>query len=686
MAGERYAQLILNSITPAPGDELSIWLNGAYQRFVASAAQFPSDPEEYYCQGDYSGAGSNLVRYANAVTLHDAIEARLTALGVPLAYTLAVASDSFTSNGVITITARSYDLQWDFAPTTSPRLNLVYSEQSLPAIRPITLGVEVDPVLRFGQATGAIRLLPTAVGAVSFTYAWADGPTTQNRSNLLAADYTVTVTADTGASLTRVIAVEQNPRLSVVVRKFDDSILLTVSGGVAPYTFAWQDGPTTASRYNLAAGSYECTITDDEGATVTISVELEASRYYFSRNPITLPLDAGDAYRADPSLKPNLTFLCEVFIEPEYLSGEFVRVGAPVEQPADRQGRTVFQVEELLDAYLDYYVPAPDQRRIARADPLFRRFYLQHAEMYGAPAERAGTTTLLQHYVLLGGLSGYEAAQRTFFTSYQPAHRPFFTWQPRELLVAPDQPEFLLFQVPTATLPLIRQIAVATYQDGSTATVFVDEVEGPRRYELYCLPAGRAQLALPEPAGKHLVSWEVFVVDEDGVAQSERRRYVLDRRLVAQRRYVLYANSLGGLNTAAFLGEAQLDAEVSGEEAERGPVPFPDPLAGDVLVLDRSLRPVVKLASGARENSREWLATAQDLLLSRRVLLLGPGRRWLPGVVKVRTVPVLKEGEWQQTLELDFQLPRERHYTPALPVVPAGQPVPPVQRQDLLLP
>lgn len=686
MAGERYAQLILNSITPAPGDELSIWLNGAYQRFVAVAAQFPSDPEEYYCQGDYSGAGSNLVRYANAVTLHDAIEARLQALGVPLAYTLAVASDSFTGNGVITITARSYDPVWDFAPTTSPRLNLVYSEQSLPAIRPITLGVEVDPVLRFGQATGAIRLLPAAVGAVSFTYAWADGPATQNRSNLAAGDYTVVVTADTGASLSRLIAVPQSPRLDVVVRKFDDSILLTVSGGVAPYAFAWADGPSTAARYNLAAGTYECTITDREGASVTISVELESSRYYFSRNPITLPLDAGDEYRQDPGLKPNLTFLCEVFIEPEYLSGEFVRVGAPVEQPADRQGRTVFQVEELLDAYLDYYVPAPDQRRIARADPLFRRFYLQHAEVYGEPAERAATTTLLQHYVLLGGLSAYEATQRTFFTSYQPALRPFFTWQPRELLVAPDQPEFLLFQVPTATLPLIRQVAVATYQDGSTATVFVDEVEGPRRYELYCLPAGRAQLALPEPAGKHLVSWEVFVVDEDGVAQSERRRYVLDRRPAAQRRYVLYANSLGGLNTAAFLGEAQLDAEVSGEEAERGPVPFPDPLAGDVLVLDRSLRPVVKLASGVRENSREWLAVAQDLLLSRRVLLLGPGRRWLPGVVKTRTVPVLKEGEWQQTLELDFQLPRERHYTPALPVVPAGAPVPPVQRQELLLP
>jgi hypothetical protein len=146
-------------------------------------------------------------------------------------------------------------------------------------------------------------------------------------------------------------------------------------------------------------------------------------------------------------------------------------------------------------------------------------------------------------------------------------------------------------------------------------------------------------------------------------ALSETRRYVLERRGYPHRRYLLFATSLGGMATYAALGELQEDAEVTGEEATRTLPPDYDPLAGDVLVQERALRPVLKLASGPRDKGQ--MAASRDLLLSRRVLLQ-VGTRWAAGYLKAKTVNVLDESKLVPTQELEFYLTTERNYTPEL--------------------
>ncbi|WP_400194043.1 SprB repeat-containing protein [Hymenobacter sp. B81] len=685
MAGERYARLLLNSITPRPGEWVDLWLAGAYRRFTASSA--PAGPEEYLVQDTY--LTDPFARDTNARSLLRAIEARLLALGASLSYSLAYSYEFAFDLATITLTATAYDPAFDFAPTllSNDTGSGVNEGERLSTIRPVVVEPQVTVATCFGSATGLIELVVSNGTTGQYTYAWSGSAvTTRTRAALAAGVYPVTVTDASGASTTLAVEVGQNPRIDVLVTSSDNGATLTVTGGVAPYTYLWSDGATTAGRSGLAPGEYACTVTDAVGCSQLVSgVRINGYRYYFSRNPIPLVLDAGDAYRADPATKPGLTFVCEVWLELVYGSGEFVLIGAPLEQPADRDGRTVFLVQELLDAYLEQHVPAVGQASISRAEGLFRRFYLKHAEVFGTPPVRGAVTTLDPHVVTLGGLSTYEAVSRRFFDSYQPAVKPFFTWQLNDQLVARDQPEFLYFQVPLLPTPAFRQRLQVRYSDGTTTTTTVATQADVARYEVYCLPAGFAQLGLRDTAVRHVLGWEVWVEDENGVAQSERRRYVLDHRPVAQRRFVLYANSLGGMNTAALIGEAQLDAELTGEEAERAAVPFPDPLQGDTWVLDRVLRPMLKLTSGAQDNSRAWLAAQQDLLLSRRTFLLHQGR-WVPGVLKPKTTPLRKEGEFIATLEFDFQLPRERHYTPALPAVPAGLPVPAVSRPDLLLP
>ena len=49
----------------------------------------------------------------------------------------------------------------------------------------------------------------------------------------------------------------------------DGSISLSVSGGVAPYTYAWSNGASTQTASGLSLGPYSVTVTDAGGCTAT---------------------------------------------------------------------------------------------------------------------------------------------------------------------------------------------------------------------------------------------------------------------------------------------------------------------------------------------------------------------------------------------------------------------------------
>ncbi|WNJ21404.1 T9SS type A sorting domain-containing protein [Pontibacter sp. G13] len=127
-----------------------------------------------------------------------------------------------------------------------------------------------------GQQTGSISLNVNG-GSAPYTYAWNTGDNQANLSNKAAGVYTVTISDNSGCTFQMPIEIEDKagPNLFVDAQdvscndQADGAVTAFVGGGEAPYSYAWTGGGALESLSNLAAGSYQVTVTDANGCTAT---------------------------------------------------------------------------------------------------------------------------------------------------------------------------------------------------------------------------------------------------------------------------------------------------------------------------------------------------------------------------------------------------------------------------------
>jgi len=127
-----------------------------------------------------------------------------------------------------------------------------------------------------GGSDGEISLTVTG-GASPYSYAWSNGATSDVVSSLTAGVYTVTVTDASLCEKVYNYTVTEPAALSLSAATVDNvcngandgAIYTTVVGGTFPYSYLWSNGATTRDVFNLAAGIYDVTVTDDNGCTIS---------------------------------------------------------------------------------------------------------------------------------------------------------------------------------------------------------------------------------------------------------------------------------------------------------------------------------------------------------------------------------------------------------------------------------
>ena len=153
----------------------------------------------------------------------------------------------------------------------------------------------------FNQATASINLTLSG-GTPPFSFLWSDGATNQNRNNILAGEYFVTVTDSFNCTKTQNFVLSQPDSLVILVdiqeatcsSSNDGSIEITVSGGSLPYQYLWSNFENTSSIYDLYNGVYDLELTDANGCVINQSFDVDENEDCLKIPNVFTPNGDGD--------------------------------------------------------------------------------------------------------------------------------------------------------------------------------------------------------------------------------------------------------------------------------------------------------------------------------------------------------------------------------------------------------
>jgi outer membrane protein OmpA-like peptidoglycan-associated protein len=149
-------------------------------------------------------------------------------------------------------------------------------------ILPLTATVTPTTELTCAGQTNAGARVAVQGGKAPFRYAWSSGSDGSEVSGLAAGNYTVTVTDAEGTTQTASLSITEPEALTTRTRVVepastdgsDGQATVEVSGGTAPYSYAWDNGQTNADVDGLTPGVHQVTVTDANGCTTLAEVTI----------------------------------------------------------------------------------------------------------------------------------------------------------------------------------------------------------------------------------------------------------------------------------------------------------------------------------------------------------------------------------------------------------------------------
>ena len=161
--------------------------------------------------------------------------------------------------------------------------NVLYKTFSINNTQGPTVNGSATDVACFNGNDGAIDLTVSG-GATPYKYSWSTGAQTQDIQNIRAGYYEVAVEDDNGCLVFKEFEVNEPDPVTVQFIRTDascsgdtGSLSADVSGGTAPYTYAWPNDSTGQKISGLSIGTYTVTVTDDNNCSVTATTGISGT-------------------------------------------------------------------------------------------------------------------------------------------------------------------------------------------------------------------------------------------------------------------------------------------------------------------------------------------------------------------------------------------------------------------------
>lgn len=133
-----------------------------------------------------------------------------------------------------------------------------------------------------GESTGGLQV-EISGGKSPFKTEWNQASLTgENPSNLIGGEYAVTITDAAGTTATDVIKIIEPEPLELTATVIsaantdatDGKAIAAATGGSGEFSYKWDNGETTAEAKNLAPGNHGITVTDSNGCTANVSIDI----------------------------------------------------------------------------------------------------------------------------------------------------------------------------------------------------------------------------------------------------------------------------------------------------------------------------------------------------------------------------------------------------------------------------
>ncbi len=134
-------------------------------------------------------------------------------------------------------------------------------------------------------------------GSAPYDFMWSTNTADSIVTDLVVGDYYVTITDLNGCSIIDTVMVDQPPVVEVTTAtdsvscngQANGTASVTAIGGTEPYTYLWDTGETTDIITNLNGGIYTVVVTDAQGCSEEVSIDV------FEDSPIVLSGSVTDA-------------------------------------------------------------------------------------------------------------------------------------------------------------------------------------------------------------------------------------------------------------------------------------------------------------------------------------------------------------------------------------------------------
>ncbi len=489
------------------------------------------------------------------------------------------------------------------------------------------------------RSRGTLEPVPTEVKLVAGDFLWntceanfvlvtwyydgRSGTTVTQEKDSATCGYTPPATCDLGT-----LSVTQTPTATGA------TLLVIFSGsvnGTAYYSLNGGAEQTSPQLLRVPVGKHKVKLRDDglAGCEREVDVEIKGA----STTPVLPPAPSGPAQAIDFVAQPlwypltgqpvGALVELEVWAESAHGRADY-RLVLALSKRVDTAGQVAFRLDTLLFPLLTAFVPPVTPTGTLLCETNLVNYYVRTSVTSLDIAQLPVHAVSPLRTALRGGLPA--EWQETDYFSFRLsafAAPAFLSWQPtgpgayaagQAKPVVRTQPEWLFFSCELGLASVQLQIR-RTYSltEGGTATVDVEQLTQP--------PGGWAQrlLAIPlEPSRNGFNFMSVRVETAAGVPVSQEARYRFVQP-TPRTRYLLFTNSLGGIDTLRCSDKARLEVglEATTEKVER-PLRLGDRgPAADRQVSDLTASRKLRLAIGWQLPAElDWL---QELVLAREV-------------------------------------------------------------------